>query len=165
MPEKKLCRVCRRWFTPDPRAGKRQRVCAAAECQSERRRRNAAAWREEHAEELEAGRHRSRLQASPIPTEDQAAAAPLSRLSTRQARIAVGLKTQVLDEYAKVVLSAQLNESQCQRNLACKVAIPGNYSARVRVSRRIRRRPALRGRVHATRTQPTRPSVRVSPHR
>lgn len=51
MPEKKPCGICRRWFKPDPRAGKRQRVCSAAACQSERPRRNAAAWREQNAQQ------------------------------------------------------------------------------------------------------------------
>lgn len=108
MREKKPCGICHRWFKPDPRAGSRQRVCSAEACQSERRRRNAAVWRERNAEELEAGRLRSRLQATPPPADEVAAAAPLSRLSTRAARIAVGLKTQVvLDEYARVVLAAR----------------------------------------------------------
>jgi hypothetical protein len=108
MREKKPCGICRRWFKPDPRAGSRQRVCSAEVCQAERRRRNAAAWRERNAEELEADRLRAGLQAKPPPTEAVATAAPLSRLSPRAVRIAVGLKTEVvIAEYAKVVLAAQ----------------------------------------------------------
>src|SRR5664280_2486126 len=47
MPEarKKPCRICRRWFQPDPRVGSRQRACGNAECQIARRQRAQADWR------------------------------------------------------------------------------------------------------------------------
>lgn len=44
--KKRPCRICRRWFRPHPRAGKRQRVCGAEACQRERHRRACRAWRE-----------------------------------------------------------------------------------------------------------------------
>jgi hypothetical protein len=103
---KKPCRICRRWFMPDAHAGQRQRVCSAAACQSERRRRNAAAWRETNAEDAAADSLRSRLQAKPEPSAERLTADPLAILSPRAARIAVGPKVQVvLEEYAKVVLN------------------------------------------------------------
>ena len=36
MPEarKKPCRICRRWFRPDPRVGQRQRACGEPDCQT-----------------------------------------------------------------------------------------------------------------------------------
>ena len=43
---KRPCRICRRWFRPNPRAGERQHVCSSAECQRERHRRACAEWRE-----------------------------------------------------------------------------------------------------------------------
>ena len=42
---KKPCRVCRRWFQPDPRVGDRQRVCGKPECQTARRQKTQADWR------------------------------------------------------------------------------------------------------------------------
>lgn len=42
---KKPCTICRRWFVPDPRIGKRQRACCKPECQAARRKRTQAAWR------------------------------------------------------------------------------------------------------------------------
>jgi hypothetical protein len=42
---KKPCSICRRWFETHPRAGSRQRVCSAVECQRERQPRAVAAWR------------------------------------------------------------------------------------------------------------------------
>ena len=47
MPQtrKRPCRICLRWFYPDPRVGDRQRSCANSECQAARRQKNQAAWR------------------------------------------------------------------------------------------------------------------------
>src|SRR5580658_2605584 len=47
MPEarKRPCRICRRWFQPDPRVGSRQRACGKPECQSARRQKTQASWR------------------------------------------------------------------------------------------------------------------------
>jgi len=47
MPEarKKPCRVCRRWFRPDPRVGGRQRACSKPDCQTARRQKTQASWR------------------------------------------------------------------------------------------------------------------------
>lgn len=43
---KRPCSICRRWFMPHPRAGKRQKVCGRDECQRERHRRACKAWHE-----------------------------------------------------------------------------------------------------------------------
>ena len=50
MPDawKKPCRICQRWFYPDPRVGDRQRACAKAECQAVRRQKTQAGWRHQN---------------------------------------------------------------------------------------------------------------------
>ena len=45
---KRPCRICRRWFYPDPRAGERQRACSNRECQAVRRQKTQATWRAEN---------------------------------------------------------------------------------------------------------------------
>ena len=47
MPQtrKRPCRICLRWFYPDPRVGDRQRSCGNPECQSGRRQKTQANWR------------------------------------------------------------------------------------------------------------------------
>ena len=42
------CRICRRWFYPDPRAGDRQRACSNPGCQTARRKKTQANWRAEN---------------------------------------------------------------------------------------------------------------------
>jgi len=52
MPEsrKRPCTICRRWFRPDPRVGKRQRACNRPECQAARRQKTQASWRRRNPE-------------------------------------------------------------------------------------------------------------------
>ena len=47
MPEarKKPCRICKRWFYPDPRVGKRQQACGKPDCQTARRQKTQSSWR------------------------------------------------------------------------------------------------------------------------
>src|ERR1017187_2517444 len=47
MPEarKRPCTICRRWFRPDARVGVRQRACTKPECQTARRLKTQASWR------------------------------------------------------------------------------------------------------------------------
>jgi hypothetical protein len=42
---KKPCSVCRRWFMPEARVGRRQRTCGRPECRQEQRKRTQAGWR------------------------------------------------------------------------------------------------------------------------
>ena len=45
MLTKRPCRICRRWFVPDRRVGRRQRACSAPTCQIARRAQTQAFWR------------------------------------------------------------------------------------------------------------------------
>jgi len=42
--KKRPCRVCRKWFTPNPRLGDRQRTCGDEECQRKWHARKCAEW-------------------------------------------------------------------------------------------------------------------------
>jgi hypothetical protein len=50
MAKKRPCRICRKWFRPDPRVGQRQRACSRPECQQARRATTQAAWRARNPE-------------------------------------------------------------------------------------------------------------------
>ena len=91
MVRKRPCRVCRRWFQPDPRAGDRQRVCSRPECQQERHRRNCVAWRDRERASDEERRVRVRLLDLTQPE-----GSPGARLLPAAVRDAVGLEVAVL---------------------------------------------------------------------
>ena len=40
----KPCSICRRWFTPHPRVGQRQRTCGRPECKAKQKLRTQAEW-------------------------------------------------------------------------------------------------------------------------
>ena len=42
--KKRPCRICRRWFTPNPRCKERQRTCGDPQCKREWHRRKCAEW-------------------------------------------------------------------------------------------------------------------------
>ena len=41
---KRPCRICRKWFVPDPRPGDRQKTCGAAECKRKWHAKKCADW-------------------------------------------------------------------------------------------------------------------------
>jgi hypothetical protein len=47
---KRPCRICRRWFTPHPRLGDRQRTCGDPHCKKEWHRKKCAEWNRKNAE-------------------------------------------------------------------------------------------------------------------
>jgi len=74
MLTKRPCCICRRWFVPDRRVGRRQRACSATACQIARRVRTQASWRRRNPDYFIAHRiQRRRLSAD----ETQAAVLPL----------------------------------------------------------------------------------------
>ncbi len=81
MPEarKRPCTICRRWFRPDPRVGDRQRACSGPECQTDRRRKTQASWRERNRGYATAWRI-DRRAAQPQPPEPLRLPAPLNQL-------------------------------------------------------------------------------------
>jgi hypothetical protein len=52
MPEarKRPCSICRRWFRPDARVGDRQHACCKPDCQTARRQKTQASWRQRNPE-------------------------------------------------------------------------------------------------------------------
>src|SRR5215470_15515930 len=77
--QKKPCSICRRWFRPDPRVGKRQRACGQADCQAVQRRKMQAAWRARNPDYFVARRIQERSKRDRRPKALRLSA-PLSRL-------------------------------------------------------------------------------------
>ena len=51
---KRPCKVCHRWFLPDPRVGQRQKTCASPDCQRIWHRRQCAKWNRANKEYFKA---------------------------------------------------------------------------------------------------------------
>ena len=110
MLTKRPCRICRRWFVPDRRVGRRQRACSAPTCRIARRAKTQASWRRRNPDYFIAHRiQRRRLHAD----ESQAAVLPLvltpplSQLPWDLAQEEFGLAgTDFLGHLGRVLLSA-----------------------------------------------------------
>lgn len=106
MSAKRPCTICRRWFRPHPRAGRRQRVCGSPECQRERHRRACAAWRKRHPDYDREERVRRRL----VPAQVEACRElarlvdPLEAVDWAAARRLVGVETSLLVEQSGQLL-------------------------------------------------------------
>ena len=110
MLTKRPCGICRHWFVPDRRVGRRQRACSAPACQVTRRARTQASWRRRNPDYFIAHRiQRRRLQAE----EAQAILPPLvlppplSQLPWDLAQDAFGVVgTDFLGHLGRVLLGA-----------------------------------------------------------
>lgn len=60
---KRPCRICRRWFSPDPRLGERQKTCADPHCKKEWHRKKCAQWNRKNAEYFRANYLHKKLDA------------------------------------------------------------------------------------------------------
>jgi hypothetical protein len=95
---KRPCKICRKWFQPDPRAGPRQRTCSRPQCQRERHRRSCASWHHCNPDYDRETRLRGRLaQTRPKSGESDLVSWPA-------ARDAVGLEVLILLEEFRQLL-------------------------------------------------------------
>ena len=46
---KRPCRICRKWFSPDPRVGDRQKTCGAPECRQKWHNKKCAEWNRQNS--------------------------------------------------------------------------------------------------------------------
>jgi len=70
MPEaevckKRPCRICRRWFMPNPRVKDRQRTCGDGACKREWHRRKCAQWNKNNSDYFRANYLQSKLNPEP----------------------------------------------------------------------------------------------------
>ena len=77
---KRPCCICRRWFRPNPRVGKRQKACSNPECQRLRRKKNQKSWRDRNPDYGLAWRIDKKANDEQKAREPPAATAPLDRL-------------------------------------------------------------------------------------
>jgi len=105
MSKKKPCSICGRWFLPNRRVGKRQRVCSNPECQRERHRRNCARWHKNNPDYDREGRLRSGLIFEKSGEKKAVETDPLRQVNETVARDLVGLQVYVfIDELVKVLI-------------------------------------------------------------
>ena len=102
---KRPCRICRRWFVPNPRLKDRQMTCATAKCQSQWHKKKCAEWNRKNADYFKANYLQKKIDTATQPRGDPEAAIPAHHLVKAPAsRMNTGMPL----EYVKDVLGVQL---------------------------------------------------------
>lgn len=91
---KRPCRICRRWFLPDPRQIGRQKTCGRAECKKEHHHRQCRQWNRKNPDYFKA----NYLSAKLARTKDPPAAAKKRCVDVPPSRIKLRLQTDVVAE-------------------------------------------------------------------
>ena len=118
MLTKRPCRICRRWFVPDRRVGRRQRACSVPACQMARRAKTQASWRRRNPDYFIAHRvQRRRVKAEHVSAVvlPLVLPPPLSHLPWDLAQDAFGVVgTDFLGHLGRVLLEAAQDQKAGQ---------------------------------------------------
>jgi len=111
---KRPCRICRRWFTPHPRLGDRQRTCGDPHCKKEWHRKKCAEWNRENAEYFRCNYLHKKLEGV-SGVEGVALFCPVrsrspSGLPQRKVQEVIGVKQFVIIEYLGQLLLRRFQE-------------------------------------------------------
>ena len=116
MLRKRPCCVCRHWFVPDRRVGRRQRACSAPACQIARRVQTQASWRRRNPDYFIAHRLLRRgLKAEEAVVPPLVLPPPLSQLPWDVAQDTFGVVgTDFLGHLGRVLLGAAQDQKPGQ---------------------------------------------------
>jgi len=67
--KKRPCRICRKWFTPDPRLGDRQKTCGKERCKRKWHAKKCAEWNKKNRSYFQAIYLGSKLESSKPPSQ------------------------------------------------------------------------------------------------
>jgi hypothetical protein len=118
MLTKRPCCICRHWFVPDRRVGRRQRACSAPACQMARRVQTQASWRRRNPDYFIAHRLQRRgvhAEAAQAGVPPLVLRPPLSQLPWDVAQDAFGVVgTDFLGHLGRVLLGAAQDQKPGQ---------------------------------------------------
>ena len=76
--KKRPCRICRKWFTPDPRPGDRQKTCGKERCKKKWHAKKCAEWNKKNRSYFQAIYLSSKLESSKTPSQSEIRPPPSS---------------------------------------------------------------------------------------
>ena len=127
---KRPCRICRKWFMPDPRQIGRQKTCANPACRRENHRRRCSEWNRKNTEYFKANYLSAKLDRTRDPPgawEKKAA------VNVPPSRIGLGLPKKVMADITGtecLVLQEYIIE-QILRRVSKSSFRPGHKSSRI----------------------------------
>jgi len=123
LSKKRPCRICRRWFTANPRLGQRQMTCGSAQCKKEWHRKKCTEGNKKNSKCFKANYLQKKLDAIAQPVQDSNSlqpgssgpAPPKGGLSTGlplgQIQEVIGAKQLVIVEYLAGLLIRRFQEA------------------------------------------------------
>ena len=109
--KKRPCRICRKWFVPNPRVGGRQKTCGSEECKQKWRNKKCAQWNRQNRVTFQANYLDKKLQAvknhgnssdNPLPQVPQSG--NKSKLPQELIQKVIGVQEFVIAQYLAQVL-------------------------------------------------------------
>jgi len=97
--KKRPCRICRKWFTPNPRVGNRQKTCGSKECQKKWHAKKCSQWNRQNRACFQATNLSKKLQA--VKNQETAIGKPPFQLPK------LGISPKLPQEVIQEVIGAQ----------------------------------------------------------
>lgn len=119
---KRPCRICKRWFLPDPRLKQRQKTCGQPACQREWHRKKCAEWYRKNPDYFRSNYLQKKIEAAECQKSEPALSIQSFRLESGLpqplAQEVIGLRHLLIIEY-----QAQLMAQRCRRLRKDQIAI------------------------------------------
>lgn len=111
---KRPCRICKRWFMPNPRLKDRQKTCGTSQCKREWHRKMCKKWNRENADYFKANYLQKKLEAATGCGQSSKNIMPQSRFKTglpqRYVQEVISIQHLVIIEYFSQLLYRRFQE-------------------------------------------------------
>jgi len=123
LTRKRPCRICRRWFMPNPRLKDRQKTCGRTQCKREWHRKMCSKWNRENADYFRTNYLQKKIEAATggdqysttFQAESNVSALPKSRfksgLPQKYVQEVIGIQHLVIIEYFSQLLYRRFQEA------------------------------------------------------
>lgn len=112
--KKAPCRICGKWFTPNPRLGKRQKTCGGSECKKKWHTKKCAEWNKKNPEYFKANYLSKKITAAQKSKDENNSPLekPLTSLGLPQRYVqeVIGVQLLVIIEYFGGLLAKHVQE-------------------------------------------------------
>jgi len=114
MSRKRPCRICKRWFIPNPRLKDRQKTCGTSQCKREWHRKMCRKWNRENADYFKTNYLQKKLEAATGRDQSSKNLPPQSRFKTglpqKYVQEVISIQHLVIIEYFSQLLHRRFQE-------------------------------------------------------
>jgi len=111
---KRPCRICRRWFLPDPRLKNRQKTCGDSSCRNEWHRKKCAEWNRRNPDYFRANYLQKKLEAAKTSKPPAIKSRTKTSLPLAYVQEVIGIQQLLIIEYLAQLLQRRFAVSVTQ---------------------------------------------------